>query len=970
MPRVTIPLPNTGKRQTLSERIDRVLELPDEEQTVIFDQAEQDFKDFEGFRYHAPATQSRQDYHLKIFRSYMAGKCKKNLSSMTEAEIEEMTFPINVADHPAMFKALGTFVIFVWHSTVPRSKLTGSNISYRALAAVRDSMMFWLRYKYKLRGVDLPATATAHNIMTDAIRAVVKRYPDTLSRARAPKPYLGLSELRQLIDYEATNNNSIEYSEQHQAAWCIARLTACRPGSICWSGKNARNPALTWDNFKFSVVDETPGKFQVEIRFTNIHIKKPEDVMATSEDIGDDALFVALVPPSASNLIFSVAHRLLVIALRRGLIQKISTLDDLMATNKRNIMIKTQHLDEPVFYKGKYKGTGVAPPDPMTTYALDEYLKRRCWALGYTTLAIGMVAIRRRAASDLVSRVGTEATRRILGHAPDVFTLERYYMFVGPMLEQSGMLLEEAISDKGFNDVYRKAWAPLATDRLEDEGIKRCRGAALRTMTDRLALADELYLAEQESPEARKKHRKRLRLYAHRALLEEEAKQQQANVTQAEYAARIKDMSNSTFAATVLARASELQAQHVDVSADDTRGPWTEEGEDEEELDEDGLIANDVPQPDLETLDGQGRESRSIVIPADEELDIADVDTVEANESEATASSAVRYKYQAMAFMEALLDDRANTNLPWSEQDKRCPDCQEDSSVTEAQRDKQWDRADHLQKHMDSNFHSGISKFIRLTTTAQENHPLGLFTCTYCELCVTDRQEHYRKSNRDAPELTFETYDELVEHIESSTDETDGRAHDEMKDLAGWYDPMFSFKKKSTRMTNENRADGLRNLARMGVDIVQLPPVASTTPLPGPFPGTIIGAALDSTASNVPSKFSTTVRWQSLDTIPNSQAVPDHLLRYVTTGNVPSTTAVPPRLQSSIKPTQWPTLPPKSKKLQKLSSQARSGSKSAVPGDDDVEMEDADAAGEMGMSHDNPVELSDEHQESEVSDED
>lgn len=46
------------------------------------------------------------------------------------------------------------------------------------------------------------------------------------------KPFVGLEELRQLIDHELISNRCAELSEEHQLAWCIGRVTAVRPGSI------------------------------------------------------------------------------------------------------------------------------------------------------------------------------------------------------------------------------------------------------------------------------------------------------------------------------------------------------------------------------------------------------------------------------------------------------------------------------------------------------------------------------------------------------------------------------------------------------------------------------------------------------------------------------------------------------------------------------------------------------------------
>ena len=103
------------------------------------------------------------------------------------------------------------------------------------------------------------------------------------------------------------------------------------------------------------------------------------------------------------------------IAIRRGILQDISSIDELMAYDKRHVRVKPQHKDEFLFYHGQTKGTGHDTSAPLTTRALSEYLKSRCHKIGCTVHAIGMISIRRRAASDLMARVGPDATRKNLG---------------------------------------------------------------------------------------------------------------------------------------------------------------------------------------------------------------------------------------------------------------------------------------------------------------------------------------------------------------------------------------------------------------------------------------------------------------------------------------------------------------------------------------------------------------------------
>jgi hypothetical protein len=62
----------------------------------------------------------------------------------------------------------------------------------------------------------------------------------------------------------------------------------------------------------------------------------------------------------------------LVIAIRRGFLQGIDTIEELMDYPGKNIKIKPEYLDEPLFYRGKPKGMGVDSKRPLTVTALDQ----------------------------------------------------------------------------------------------------------------------------------------------------------------------------------------------------------------------------------------------------------------------------------------------------------------------------------------------------------------------------------------------------------------------------------------------------------------------------------------------------------------------------------------------------------------------------------------------------------------------
>ena len=84
-----------------------------------------------------------------------------------------------------------------------------------------------------------------------------------------PKSGVGLAELGILLQRELTNNQCIEVSEQHAVAWCIGRITACRPGALGHAHADDKY-VFCWNDVCWSQDGEEPGQFSVTIRFRSI----------------------------------------------------------------------------------------------------------------------------------------------------------------------------------------------------------------------------------------------------------------------------------------------------------------------------------------------------------------------------------------------------------------------------------------------------------------------------------------------------------------------------------------------------------------------------------------------------------------------------------------------------------------------------------------------------------------------------
>ncbi|SMY24059.1 unnamed protein product [Zymoseptoria tritici ST99CH_1A5] len=895
------PVPtNISKRKTLSEQLDRLPDATEEEQIELIEEIQQQSVLYKGFRHNAPRTQHRQNHHLAEYTRWLLWVNRRAQDEFpTEHELDEFRLPSNPVQHDAMFERFRQFLLFVFKMTEPRSRASGQHIQYRTLVQYRDSLVFWVRYKARMRNSPFPNNARMFYIMTEAMRAVMKAFPNQGVNKR--KAYLGLGELRELFDHDAIHCMSIEYAEQHWAAWCILRLTACRAGSICLSSRFTSNPPLKWSNLEF-IPGSEPGQFDLVIHFENINLKKPHDPEAAMNQPGDDSLHVTIASPDANNLIFSAAHRLLVIALRRGILVGINSIDDLMNCTLARIPIKPEAMNDPLFYAGRARGAGIDMSSPLRVNALSEYLRKVARKVGYIFAVLGVTPIRRRALTDIVTRLGKDAARRIAGHSPESQTLERYYLQVGVSFKQTSALLEQALDkddQQGFSNELRKKWAPLSTEKLRDESVQRTRGAALRIMTDRLALADaDDNPTDNLDAAARRQYRARLRRIAQKALFEHEQKQQQLTIQ--EVRQRTEAIAASSFADAVLERALEIRAAQVesredadgDVDMEENQNDEDEEGgeyDDEESFegfgDDDGGTdesGNSESQEEQDLEDAALEEaSRHITIPPEREM-----------EMDSQTDMAASYRDQATAFMEILLDNSMNRVAdPWAAREKTCPDCFDDETISVERKAYEYSSEAKLDNHLNGNTHTAEEKFKRAAIARFEANDEESWVCPYCEQAGQDRAAHF--SGTDIPPSSFSKLTRLVAHVRASNAETDGRKHDELKDLGGWYDPALA-RRTDPQTAIKASQGGAKNLKKMGIELIKVRSTPGTEPYPHPhMPGLVKGMP---NSEGIPSKFAT-----SLST--GQQPQPPMPLKFATSlqYGAPSTSVgIPSAFQGSL----------------------------------------------------------------------
>ncbi|KAK4545856.1 hypothetical protein LTR36_002420 [Oleoguttula mirabilis] len=900
MAHMLLPPRSFQKRKSIRDSIEGIDTLDDEsklrERYELMDELDDDLEQSADFRWHAPATQSRQDFHLSLYRTFVLKWLKGYEDDALEQMDDDQQMLICFTnDEKRLGYQLNMFIIHVFKRSAPRSR-AANTILVRSLVKYRDSMLFWTEWFYNQRE-KVWSRKRLYNDMTKAMRYVQKKYGDR--PGTKAKTWLGLPELRQLLDFEAMNNRCIELSEEHQVLWCIGRVTALRPGSLCPSGKYGRTEPLTWRDLEITCGDE-PGKFNVRLTVDRLDIKHPEDPVQ-DQAASQEKFTMKMDSPQARNLIFSPAHRLLVISLRRGVLQGISSIDELLNYSGYVIPIAPEHLDDVIFLAGRPKGDAIDLEKPLVAHALTEYLQRRGKQIGYN-MRITWYSIRRRAATDMAARIGLEATRLFLGHSPDSQVLELYYLNLTETLDSTGVLLEQAISTTGRSDQMRLNWAPLALNRLENVSLQRLRGNALAQMTRRLILADP-DPPKDLSARALKNYRRNARRVAEEHLTQVEAEKQRTTLSKADMDKRQAGLRASQFADEVLQRALEAAEENgigssftgqADASLEDAQ-------------DEDGSLfigaetadAEEAPEPEPE--DDIERTMANFSKELERDADGAIITSVDHDDHELDMEDAPRaqvqeasYKMQAKVMMELLMDNTFPNTPPGPKWTRLAlfARMMTPSASNSGFQAKEHKLKAHLDSHLNGNFHHPVSKWKRKAEFECKNED-GRFACPYCE-------------GAGAPDVpAYKRLQDLILHIMDSSQISTGRKHDELKAADGWYDDDFQYAHNlppSMESVAKHMARGAKNLAAAGID---------TTPRrqllqPEPYERSKSIVRGSHPEAPLPARIAPYVQ-SGPPTLPTAEhAIPPHLVDYVGTGYMKAPNPLPAYMKDVVNVTRFP----------------------------------------------------------------
>lgn len=268
---------------------------------------------------------------------------------------------------------------------------------------------------------NVPTYRTLQAKTNKALYYAAKKYGVEPSKNR--KSFFGRHELQFLIDQDMAATPNLEVAESHHLAWILACICGLRPGAIARS-KHRPNCYLRWEHIMIRRDPYDRRKFILKL--TLPYMKGYQDLHKLEEG-GDGSMEMVINPPqNPDNIPICPTYRLLIIAIRRGLLENYDTAKELLDDDRTNIRIKDEARHNLIFPSIKARGLEPDFSKPASVASLTTYLSQRATANGFAGNP-SMYAIRRKAGTEVDRAEGRSTARRFLHHMPQSHVFEQSY---------------------------------------------------------------------------------------------------------------------------------------------------------------------------------------------------------------------------------------------------------------------------------------------------------------------------------------------------------------------------------------------------------------------------------------------------------------------------------------------------------------------------------------------------------------
>lgn len=201
-------------------------------------QIREDLAESEGFSSLKPSIKDRQNQHLEEFISFVKSYVlKPGEEDLSQAVLLQLSFP---SDQTEFVRYCKYWVVKIMRTATGRS-VKDDSISAKGMKSYRHSMCHWTKELYSKRDQNPPDKDYLFGAMIQVVEYVAQKLDIMLEPPHSSRSYLGLSELKQLMDMDQ-KAYSTEVSQQYHLCWPLGRFLALRPGLVGKPRKKHQDP--------------------------------------------------------------------------------------------------------------------------------------------------------------------------------------------------------------------------------------------------------------------------------------------------------------------------------------------------------------------------------------------------------------------------------------------------------------------------------------------------------------------------------------------------------------------------------------------------------------------------------------------------------------------------------------------------------------------------------------------------------
>lgn len=562
-----------------------------------------------------------------------------------------------------------------------------THVSYERLGQYRVRIIFWINHVYTKHNIaPLPRNAM-YNDVTKVMRIFARAWNIKRTPANSNPSEVGGTELLMLVDNEMATTQNPDLSQEHivcifpagavflchsmltltQFAWSLARFCLVGPGSIGWSSTLKRDEGKYLKFKNVTIITEGGGRFALRIVFEVLKTNFDQNIEAANKSaLLREMTCILPSPKLPDNLTLSAPYRMLGIALRRGLLDSIDTVDQLFACDKKYIHFKEEALDLPIVRASQPRGLSMTDK-PASAQSLTGFLSTCGERLGFPW-PINWLAIRRRSVTDMARLVGNDMARRLMNHDANSRMLEDFYL----NLHNSTYLTALGLGDaSGLNSAeLATANNPAVEALAHDPEVLKVIAPAIKAMERKVLDSSD---TENMGDKEYKSFVRCTRAAAKKAVLSDESEKMRRGLTRLQARERIENLEKSAFIEKLIVRARIDIKKNAAVPDEDD----ADQGPDEPEEHADDDCQHDEEEEDLEDL--MDSHPGQLVSDKDGAV-VREMDEQVSEGLVTTNDDQILYEVIARQFVHALVDAKPTT-LGWKHHPRHCPLCAQDETL-------------------------------------------------------------------------------------------------------------------------------------------------------------------------------------------------------------------------------------------------------------------------------------------------